>query len=286
MEPKRIINVHTHLHKNQDVDARVRLWRECNVRKVCVLCMPDYPKGTARGERPYYHNQDLLPVMDRYGDIIVGMGAVNLFEQPDGPEKVDWLTEKGFAGIKCIGAFYPYNHEIYFPIYERAEELGMPILFHTGWLASSLDGSERTIGINAENYRPYLLDKIARSFPDLRIIGAHLGKPHAEEALQMLDAYPHIYFDFSGGSGNKKHWRWILKALSPLPDADMRDPEENPALGYFEKLCFATDNPEPPVWIAASNHIMDGLCIPEDLRERFYWQNAAGIFGWTEDDLA
>jgi len=46
MKPRYIINVHTHLHKGQDVSARVRLWRECNLRKVCIQCMPEYPPET------------------------------------------------------------------------------------------------------------------------------------------------------------------------------------------------------------------------------------------------
>lgn len=284
MSPQHIINVHTHLHRHQDIDARVRLWREHGLRKVGILCMPEYPPAAKRAADGYT-NEEFLPLMHTYADIMYGMGAVNLFREPDGPDKVDWLKEHGFTGLKCISAYYPYNHEAYFPIYARAEELGMPVLFHTGWLASPLDGTDGALGIDADSYRPYLLDKIARAFPNLKLIGAHLGKPHTEEALQMLDVYPNVYYDFSGGSGRKKHWRWILKALSPLPDADLADPEENPALGYFRKLCFATDNPEPPVWIEASERIMDGLAIPPDLRERFYWRNACQVFGWTEADL-
>jgi predicted TIM-barrel fold metal-dependent hydrolase len=287
MKPRYIINVHTHLHKGQDVAARVRLWRECNLRKVCIQCMPEYPPESGRAVEPgYYTNDDFAPLLKEYGDIMVGMGALRLFERYDGPDTVDRLKERGFAGLKCISASRPYNHEAYFPLYERAEALGMPILFHTGWLASPLDGSDGRMGVNADHYRPYRLDAIARTFPRLKVIGAHLGKPHAEEALQMIDAYPNVYYDVSGGSGKKKHWRWILKALAPLPGADLTDPEENPALGYFRKLCFATDNPEPPVWIEASEHILDGLAIPDDLRERFYWKNACEVFGWTEADLA
>ncbi len=102
----------------------------------------------------------------------------------------------------------------------------------------------------------------------------------------MIAAYPNVYYDFSGGSGKKPHEHWVARALSPcFPDADMSDPAENPALGYFRKLCFATDNPEPPIWIEASNRIMDRLCIPDDLRERFYWRNACEVFGWKEDEL-
>ena len=282
MKPKLVINVHAHLHHSQDIEARIRLWRACGVRKCCVLCMPAY-RGWESG-RDYFLNQDLLPWMRKHPDILVGMGALDMSAKPDAPDMIDRLKEQGFSGLKCIGSALPYNHDIYFPLYQRAEELGMPILFHTGWLGSTMDGSDGRLGINSDNYRPYLFDKIARAFPRLGIIGAHLGKPHAEEALQMM-IYPNVYFDFSGGSGRKRHEMWMSRALSGLPGADMADPAENPALEHFGKLCFGTDNPEPPIWLAASHRIMDRLCIPDATRERFYWRNAAAIFGWDEADL-
>ena len=60
-----------------------------------------------------------------------------------------------------------------------------------------------------------------------------------------------------------------------MPGADMQDSEENQALQWFEKLCFATDNPEPPIWIDLSQRVMDELELPQDLQERFWWKNAA-----------
>lgn len=279
--PERIINVHAHLHHSQNIAERIKLWRVCNVRRVCVLCLYPYVENPPMGG--YYTNEDLRPLLKQYPDILVGMGALNLGRAPDGPGAIDRLKEWGFAGLKIIQSYYPYNHELYFPLYERAEQLGMPVFFHTGWLANGAD--DGALGINSDNYRPYMLDKIARAFPRLKMIGAHLGKPHAEEALQML-IYPNVYYDFSGGSGRKPHELWISRALSPyLPGADMRDPAENPALEYFKKFCFATDNPEPPIWIEVSERILDRLCIPAETRERFYWRNAADIFGWKEAEL-
>jgi hypothetical protein len=261
VKPKYIVNIHGHLHHSQDIEARIRIWRENNVRKFCALCLPASMRYSAG--RGHFLNEDLVPWLKRHPDIIVGMGAPDMSATPDHPDLVDQLKEWGFHGLKCIGSVYPYNH----------------------WLASPQDGTERPIGINSDNYRPYRLDRIARAFPRLKIIGAHLGKPHADEALQMMK-FPNVYFDFSGGSGAKPHVMWMIKALSGLPGANMSDPAENPALTYFDKLCFGTDNPEPPVWIGASERIMDALGIPDETREGFYWRHAAEIFDWTEADLA
>jgi hypothetical protein len=59
----------------------------------------------------------------------------------------------------------------------------------------------------------------------------------------------------------------------------MSDPLENRALEWFGKLCLATDNPIPDIWVPAPEYIMDRLEIPRSLRSRFYYDNAARILG-------
>jgi predicted TIM-barrel fold metal-dependent hydrolase len=160
----------------------------------------------------------------------------------------------------------------------------MPILFHTGNLATLIRPEcnyDARDGIDAENMRPYLLDRVARAFPKLTIIGSHLGKPHCNEAINMMETHPNVYFDFSGGGGGKPHIRAITAALMPaICGTNMSDPDENSALGLFEKkLMFATDNPEPDIWIPASEKIMDSLSIPHEIRENFYYRTASNILG-------
>ncbi len=83
------------------------------------------------------------------------------------------------------------------------------------------------------------------------------------------------------GSGKKPHVRKILSAMLPHPslETDMADPAENLALGWFEKLCFGTDNPEPDRWVPAAEFILDRLEIPEETRRKFYYDNAAKLLG-------
>jgi len=278
-----IINVHTHLRLTDDLDARVANWRKWNLRKVIALSV--HPRWRCVG---YCVNEDFPPLLKRYPDILVGFGAVNLLAgQVDPPEQIDRLKAQGFAGLKFEDNGFPYNHEVYGPLYARAEALGLPILFHTGQLAGirTADGvcHDGRDGIDAEAMRPYLLDKVARAFPKLTIIGAHLGLPHPFEAINLMEFHPNVYFDFSGGCGCRNHVRRVIAALQPpLPTARMDDPEENPALRLFqEKLLFATDNPEPDVWVPASETILDALQIPSAARECFYYRTAARLFGWT-----
>lgn len=271
MAERKIINVHTHVHKDQNLKERVKLWEECGCIKVCVNVL-----ALEENERTYT-NEEFIPMMKEYSDMIIGMGKVGLGWDPDEPDAVDWLKENGYYGLKFIAPSYHYDNEIYYPLYERAQELDMPILFHTGYLGNRA-GREH-LGISTDKMKAMRLDTIGRAFPDLRIMIAHLGNPLFEEGLSVINNFDNIYGEYSGASGSKFRETQLRRLFQPLPGIDMSDPMENLALTYYEKLCFATDNPEPPVWIDLNERVMDELEIPPELREKFYWKNAAAWLG-------
>ena len=204
------INMHGHLRHDQDLRQRVRTWEQWNVRYFCCLCLQEnFLPG-------YYTNADFLAIKDEYRDVIIGFAAANIRKGCiDTPTDVARYRDQGFLGLKFLANSYPYSHDLYFPIYEAAQALGMPVFFHTGWLAGAgRDSSDfnRRFEISAENMRPYHLDRVARAFPDLKIIGAHLGWPHPLEALCLVEQYENVYYDFSGGGGSEAHVRKILSA--------------------------------------------------------------------------
>ncbi|HTW93477.1 MAG TPA: amidohydrolase family protein [Tepidisphaeraceae bacterium] len=75
-------------------------------------------------------------------------------------------------------------------IYAEAEALGMPILVHPV--------GQFTEESKLEYARPYLLDEVARTFPNLRLVIAQLGQPWIDETICMLAKHPHVYADVSG----------------------------------------------------------------------------------------
>ena len=271
---RRIINVHTHLLKEDDVDARVRLWRECGLVKACVHVL------TRADDHPLFlSNQGVLRWVKEYPDLILGFALPDLGWNVDTPDSIDRFKEQGFKGLKFIGPSYAYDDERYFPLYERSQALDMPILFHTGYLAQTEQDRER--GISTAKMSPVRLDTIGRAFPGLRMMMAHLGSPEFGMGLKLIQAFKNIYGEYSGGGGGKFRETTLRKLFAPLPGANMTDPDENQALRHYEKLCFATDNPDPPRWIELNERLLDELQIPEDLRERFWWQNAAA---WLNAD--
>ena len=75
-------------------------------------------------------------------------------------------------------------------IYQTAEDLGMPVLVHTG--TSIFPGARCKYG------NPMELDDVAIDFPELRLIMAHGGRPlYMAEAFFVLRRHKHMLLDLS-----------------------------------------------------------------------------------------
>ena len=83
----------------------------------------------------------------------------------------------------------PPNDRRYYPLYAECVELGIPFctqVGHTGPLRTSETG--RPI--------PYI-DDVALEFPDLVIVGGHIGYPWTDEMIALATKYPNVYIDTS-----------------------------------------------------------------------------------------
>ncbi len=133
---------------------------------------------------------------------VVPFGYLNLAE---GPDWVDRQRERGFLGLKAHTPPLPWDDEEFFPVYERAQDLGMPVFFHTGqaWADdlshypyADSQRSRSTDWMHVER-----LDVVIKTFPSLRVIAAHLGWPHCEAAMGMAFTHGNFYLDTSGYTG-------------------------------------------------------------------------------------
>jgi predicted TIM-barrel fold metal-dependent hydrolase len=174
---------------------------------------------------------EVLQAAKDYPDFFIPFGYLDLRKTPD---DINRLKDKGFFGLKAYRPLKPYSAPEYFPFYARAAELNMPILFHTGLLEKcpmGKMGDELSFG--PENMRPMHLAAIAAAFPDLTLIGGHLGYPWLEETAQNLYYYPNIYHDLSG---YRKDVEWLIKNL------DRKCTDDGKTLRYFnDKILFASD---------------------------------------------
>lgn len=172
-------------------------------------------------------------------DRFIGFGDIRL-DDPDVLNKIDRFHQAGFRGLgEITSALKDYDDDAYWPIYDRAAKYHMILLFHTGIVLR--DKPEVPANISFDRMRATRLDLIARHWPKLIIIGAHLGNPDYQEAGEIARWNPNLYFDLSGSSLIKKRndygffrsifwWSGIVSPHTPAggPDA-------------FEKLVYGSD---------------------------------------------
>jgi uncharacterized protein len=144
---------------------------------------------TTRGTTVYSNEQigELCGMSDR----LIGFASVDPCQSSAADDLEDAVTRLGLRGLKLAPAMqqvFPDAPALE-PIYERAEALGIPILFHAGM--SWEPGSRMAFG------QPLRFERVAADHPRLRIALAHLAWPWVAEAVALALKYPNVYLDTS-----------------------------------------------------------------------------------------
>lgn len=153
---------------------------------------------TATG-RPRVPNQLVADACRDFPETFVGFGSVDPLKGDKAVQELDRIADLDLKGVKLhpsLQAFAP-NDERFWPLYERCQDLGLIVLFHTGTsgIGAGQPGGQ---GIRIDLARPILLDAPAAAFPDLQIIAAHFGYPWHLELLAMALHKTNIHIDISG----------------------------------------------------------------------------------------
>ena len=163
---------------------------------VAVLLAWDAETATGRPRVP---NELVAEACRDHPDRFVGFGSVDPHKGERAVAELDRISELGLKGVKLhpsLQAFAP-DDEQYFPLFERCEELGLALLFHTGTsgIGAGQPGGQ---GIRLDYARPIRLDAVAAAFPNLNVIAAHFGYPWHLELLAMALHKTNVYIDISG----------------------------------------------------------------------------------------
>jgi predicted TIM-barrel fold metal-dependent hydrolase len=244
-----------------DAQELVRQHRERGVERVLLL---DPPEGA-------FQMQAWFP------DFVVPIPMVD----PDtlAPADVDRLLSRGAPGLKFIAPMHSYGDNRYLPLYAVLRDRHALAVFHTGYLADALFTPGSALGredyVDITNMRPAAVDRIARAFPDLKILMAHFGNPWWEEAWKMISSHPNIYADFSGGTAYRRSltmWREIFAPNGRLDTA---------AVG---KLCFGsyTTHFVPGQYdylpyIEFYERFYEALQVPAELRQKVDRENVLAL---------
>ncbi|MDJ0270159.1 MAG: amidohydrolase family protein [Aigarchaeota archaeon] len=172
------------------------------------------------------------------------------------------VKDLGLRGLKLhpqIQCFYPDDERAY-PLYEACEDLGIPVLFHTGitGVGAGMDGG---YGIKLDYGRPIYLDKVAADFPRLKIVMAHFGWPWHEEALAIALHKANVFIDLSAWAP-----KYIPEIVIKYADTLLSD-----------KMLFGTDYPmlSPRRWLDEFRQ----LKLRQESREKILRKNAERLLG-------
>ncbi len=129
----------------------------------------------------------------QHGDTLIGLGTLHP-ASPDLDGDLDDLLERKLHGVKLHPDIqnFAIDDERCYPIYERCQSEGLPILMHTG-------------DHRFDRSNPNRLLPILRAFPRLTVVGAHLGGWSVwEEAVKTLSPFPNLFVDTSSSSAFMK----------------------------------------------------------------------------------
>jgi uncharacterized protein len=79
---------------------------------------------------------------------------------------------------------YELNHRLYYPVYATCAELGLPVSVNVG-----VPGPR----VRSRCQDPVLLEDLLIDFPELTVIGAHMGHPYEALLIQYMLKWPQLH---------------------------------------------------------------------------------------------
>ena len=180
------------------------------------------------------------------------VGVANIdFMDPEGSNSAQELERcVKELGLKGIGELYPNigpwdpGDEKCFPVYEKAQELGVPIMMHFGM-------EPFPAPFNHEAYNdPYLLDRALRAFPDLIFIICHMAGDRVADLLGLMHCRKNIYAEISSFTAHIPTPITSFGAVTPQMVM-----QEFIRCGFADRLLWATDVQGPYFTEVAVNSV-------------------------------
>lgn len=255
-----VIDCHHHLLDEPNyVERLLETCHRLGIAKVCL---------SALGEQFGMPDNDAVEqAVARYPEHLIGFYYLRLDEE--GPEVIATLRDRGFSGLKTTCPRRNYDDETYYLLYEAAQAHRFPFLFHTGVVVRG--PKDHLFRVNSARMRPIFLDAVARAFPDLSLIVAHLGVPWHEEAATLARFHPNLHVDLTGAP---EGWR-RGKPLSFYSEIFWWP-------GAARKILFGSDvhYTQMEAVLADYQRIVDALNADPATREAIFGGTMAQLLGW------
>ncbi len=137
-------------------------------------------------------NEEVSDQIDSAPDRFRGLATVDLSNPMQAVRDIrKWVDGEKFVGVRVVPWLWdlPPNDRHYYPVYAACVDLGVPFctqVGHTGPLLRSETG--RPI--------PYLED-VLLDFPELVVVGGHVGFPWIDELTSLTIKFPNFHADTS-----------------------------------------------------------------------------------------
>lgn len=193
---------------------------------------------------------------------LIAFGSIDARQKTGLEKRIDELL----GTLKLQGIKIHPSHQTVFPneyltgnqslqyLYERCEQMQIPVMFHTG--TSIFTGARNRFA------DPIYVDDVAVDFPRLKIILAHGGRPlWMDTCIFLVRRFPNVYMDISSIPPSR-----VLEYFPRLEELSA-------------KVLFGTDWPAPMVPSMRDNfNAFRSLPLSEEARKRICKENAAKLF--------
>ena len=238
----------------EDVENMAKRYESMDMVGVLVSINSETSTGEKGDSNDY-----ISEIVTSYPGRFIGFAAIDPWQDKKSVEELERaVKDLSLRGLKLHPvqqAFYP-NDEKFYPLYEKAMELNIPVLFHSG-MAASGSGMAGGGGMKLKYSAPIPgMDDVAADFPNLTIIMAHPGWPWIEEQIAVALHKPNVYLDLSG-------WlpRYIPTQLIDEANTRLQD-----------KVLFGSDYPfiTPDRWLKDWEQIP----IKDEIQPKILYENA------------
>jgi predicted TIM-barrel fold metal-dependent hydrolase len=130
------------------------------------------------------------------------LAGLDPYEGMEGVRRLERaVRELGFVGAHMYPHWFELapDHAKWYPFYAKCAELDVPVQMQVGQsLIYTPEQRLKSVG------RPIALDAVACDFPELKLVGIHIGIPWTEEMIAMAWKHPNVYIGCDAHS--PKYW--------------------------------------------------------------------------------
>ena len=194
----------------------------------------------------------------KYPERFYGLAGIDPFEGMDGVRAFeDAITNMGFIGAHLYPHWFELapDHAKYYPFYAKCCELNVPIQMQVGQsMVYSQEYRTKSVG------QPIALDAVACDFPELKLIGIHVGIPWHDEMISMAWKHENIFIGCD--AHRPKYWpKSFIHYLNSYGQ---------------DKIIFGTDF--PVLEFKKTIDDIDALGLKSEVRKKLLRDNVARIY--------